>query len=75
MSKSELQNEIVKATEELPESLVKEILDFAEFLINKQAKTSNEQIRLELHSLSQSEISHLDEEFTGYKLTYPKIND
>jgi hypothetical protein len=75
MRKSELQNEIVKATEELPESLVKEILDFAEFLLNKQTKSSNDQIKLELDTLSQLEISHLEEEFIDYKLTYPKIND
>lgn len=75
MSKSELQNEIVKATEELPESLVKEILDFAEFLLNKQSRSASDNLKSELGLLSQSQTSHLEEEFTDYKLTYPKIND
>lgn len=74
MSKTELQNEIVKTTEELPEALVKEILDFAEFLLNKQSQISTESLAADLITMSKSEVSHLESEFENYKTLYPKIN-
>lgn len=74
MSKAELQNEIVKTTEELPEALVKEILDFAEFLLKKQSRASLESLEEDLTALSKSEVAHLESEFDNYKTLYPKVN-
>ena len=74
MSKTELQKEIVKTTEELPEALVKEILDFAEFLLNKQSQISTENLSADLITMSKSEVSHLESEFENYKTLYPKVN-
>lgn len=74
MSKTELQNEIVKTTEELPEALVKEILDFAEFLLNKQSQISSESLEPDLTAMSRSEVAHLESEFENYKTLYPKVN-
>ena len=74
MSKTELQNEIVKTTEELPEALVKEILDFAEFLLNKQSQISSESLKSDIALMSRSEVSHLESEFELYKTLYPKVN-
>jgi hypothetical protein len=74
MSKTELQNEIVKTTEELPEALVKEILDFAEFLLNKQSQIPAASLAADLTTMTKSEVSHLESEFENYKTLYPKIN-
>lgn len=74
MEKLELKKELNRMVEQMPESLVREILDFAEFLLKKEnhgSLKSDPKIR----SLSEHETAHLEQEFFNYKLLYPKETD
>lgn len=71
MEKSELKNELNRMIERMPESLVREILDFAEFLLNKKFIEA-EDLNTEMNSASKHQTKHLEEEFLNYKVTYPK---
>ena len=71
MKLSVLKKEIERQTEDLPEEILREILDFIQFLrIKKQ--TDNIDLSAELSQLNLSEQSHLEEEFKDYKTVYPK---
>lgn len=71
MKSSVLKKEIERQTEDLPEEILREILDFIQFLrIKKQ--TDNTDLSAELSQLNLSEQSHLEEEFKDYKTVYPK---
>ena len=74
MEKLELKKELDRMVEKMPESLVREILDFAEFLLTKEVRDSS---RLDTNtlSLSEKETAHLEQEFFDYKLLYPKKSD
>ncbi|HEV7351453.1 DUF2281 domain-containing protein [Telluribacter sp.] len=69
MDKAELKKELDHMVDQMPVPLVREILDFAEFLLAKGRTESNE---LEEGTLSRAEAEHLEEEFANYKALYPK---
>jgi hypothetical protein len=60
-------NIILEEAKQLPDDLLKEVLDFVLFLKTK-SKTSTQD---ELSSLQQNELSHLEAEFEDYKTLYP----
>ena len=60
---------ILQESKQLPDDLLKEVLDFILFLKNKSQDSSSE-TRL-LSSLQKSELTHLEDEFNNYKLLYP----
>lgn len=71
MEKLELKNELNRMIEQMPEPLVREILDFAEFLLNKKVNET-ENLSAEMRSVSRHQAKHLEEEFLDYKTLYPK---
>jgi hypothetical protein len=60
--------------EQMPESQVREILDFAEFLLTKEVRDSS-RLNTSPLSLSEKETTHLEQEFFDYKRLYPKQLD
>ncbi len=60
---------ILKETKNLPDEMLKEVLDFVLFLKNKSDRPSSE--NLALSSMQQDELTHLEDEFANYKLLYP----
>ncbi len=73
MDKTELKKELDQMLEQMPASLVREILDFAEFLLTKRDAASSDETS-ENNALSVAETQHLEEEFANYKALYPKKN-
>jgi hypothetical protein len=59
---------ILEETKNLPDDLLKEVLDFILFLKTKNRPLTETQ---ELSSLQQNELTHLENEFENYKLLYP----
>ncbi len=55
----------------LPAGRKRELLDFAEFLEQKE-KESNESISEGLADLEKSELQHLEMEFENYEQLYPR---
>ncbi len=74
MEKLELKKELNRMVEQMPESLVREILDFAEFLLTKKVRDSS-RLNTNPLSLSEKETTHLEQEFLDYKRLYPKQLD
>lgn len=60
-------NIILKEAKELPDDLLKEVLDFVILLKNRNENAAEHS----LYSLQQDELSHLEEEFVNYKKLYP----
>jgi hypothetical protein len=71
MDKTELKKELDQMLDQMPVLLVREILDFAEFLLSK-SYTESKEMSQETSSLSQNETMHLEEEFKNYQTLYPK---
>jgi hypothetical protein len=71
MDKTELKKELDQMLDQMPVLLVREILDFAEFLLSK-SYTESKEMSQETSSLSQNETMHLEEEFKNYPTLYPK---
>jgi hypothetical protein len=66
-----LKKELDQMLDQMPVLLVREILDFAEFLLSK-SYTESKEMSQETSSLSQNETMHLEEEFKNYQTLYPK---
>lgn len=71
MEKLKLKNKLNRVIERMPEPLVREILDFAEFLLGKKGIEVPDP-SAETNSTSRRQTKHLEEEFLNYKLAYPK---
>lgn len=77
MTNSEIQQTIIKETQELPFDILQEVLDFIQFVkMKKLHKTTgsiseNNEWRKELKVLNQNSLAHLEEEFADYKEIYP----
>ena len=69
MSSNNIPEIILEETKQLPDDLLKEVLDFILFLKNKSHNLSAD--NQELSSLQQNELTHLEGEFENYKLIYP----
>lgn len=75
MSKEELKRNISLETEDLPSEILREVLDFIQFLKSKKfekSKAFQTKVSKELIDLGSSSISHLEEEFLNYKDQYPR---
>jgi len=72
MSTAQIENLIIQNSKGLPEDVLREILDFIQFLKFKKASTLNDSIKVELSGLNSAEVSHLEEEFVDYKTIYPQ---
>ena len=59
---------IFEETKNLPDDLLKEVLDFILFLKTKNPPLTETQM---LSSMQRSELTHLEDEFENYKLLYP----
>lgn len=59
---------ILKEAKQLPEDLLKEVLDFVLFLKNKNKQAEPEKV---LSALQHTELTHLESEFENYKEQYP----
>jgi len=55
----------------LPGNLKRELLDFADFLTQKESE-GHASINLDLTDLEQGEIQHLEMEFENYDERYPR---
>lgn len=63
---------ILQETKELPDDLLKEVLDFILFLKSKSQRLKNETTETEvLSSFQRNELAHLEAEFKDYKVLYP----
>lgn len=71
MVKLELKKQLNQMVEQMPESLVREIVDFAEFLLAKEIN-EGAKIHAETRKESRDEMRHLEEEFLNYKTLFPK---
>ncbi|MCP1382620.1 DUF2281 domain-containing protein [Runella salmonicolor] len=71
MGALELRNAILERTALLPESLLQEVYDFVEFLNLKQQRYLSD-LEDNLSVFTQSEITHVEEEFLNYKELYPR---
>lgn len=71
MVKLELKKQLNQMVEQMPEPLVREIVDFAEFLLTKEVN-EGEKIHAETGKESRDEMRHLEEEFLNYKTLFPK---
>ena len=69
MVKLELKKQLNQMVEQMPESLVREIVDFAEFLLTKEVN-EGEKIPAETRKESRDEMWHLEEEFLNYKMLF-----
>ena len=59
---------ILQETKQLPDDLLKEVLDFVLFLKSKNKLSDHENA---LSALQQTELKHLESEFENYKEQYP----
>jgi hypothetical protein len=62
---------ILEETKNLPEDLLREVLDFILFLKNKTNISSSNTPQRALYKMQQDELTHLEEEFENYKTLYP----
>jgi hypothetical protein len=66
---------ILKETENLPQNVLREILDFILFIKEKRFRNKKydieDSLNYDLHLLDNKELLHLEEEFRDYKELYP----
>ena len=68
MAISNIPDLIVQETKQLPENLLKEVLDFVLLLKRKNELGENKN---ELSTMQMTELSHLESEFENYKELFP----
>ena len=68
MAMSNIPDLIVQETKQLPENLLKEVLDFVLLLKRKNELGENKN---ELSTMQMTELSHLESEFENYKELFP----
>lgn len=62
---------VIEKTKDLPLEMLEEILDFIQFLREKNKNKFSKKITSTLNNLNKSQISHIDDEFANYKKLYP----
>lgn len=72
MAVTQFQQQILETTKGLPDELMREVIDFIEFLKQKKATYSNKRISIELSASNSFEEQHLMEEFADYNAEFPK---
>lgn len=70
MTPNELQEAILARIKELPDELLQEVYDFAEFLSERKNRTPDSPDAV-LSESNQSEAAHLEEEFSDYRNRHP----
>lgn len=70
MTTLQLREAILEKTQELPDELLREVYDFAEFLAERKKRALNPPEAI-LSEINQSEAVHLEEEFSDYRNRYP----
>lgn len=71
MTTIQWQEAILSKTKELPNELLREVYDFAEFLVEKKHRIpTSPKNRLDV--LNEAETAHLEEEFLDYKTRFPR---
>ena len=68
MLNSDIPDLILQETKQLPDNLLKEVLDFV-LLLKRKNKLSN--TKNEISTLQLTELSHLESEFENYKELFP----
>ena len=73
---NQIERLILKETENLPQNILSEILDFILFIKERRLKKSEsnlieDNLNYELHDLDSKELDHLEEEIRNYKELYP----
>lgn len=66
---------IAQYTEDLPEELLREVVDFIEFVRLKHLSLPETLAATELREMRQDEQLHLDQDFENLNRDYPKLND
>ncbi len=67
MASVQLEKLIHQKTKGLPEGILREVLDFVEFLRSKSAKKEPDSLKYSLSELNEKETIHLEEEFNDYR--------
>ena len=72
---NQIERLILKETENLPQNILSEILDFILFIKERRLKKSEsnlieDNLNYELHDLDSKELDHLEEEIRNYKELY-----
>lgn len=73
---SQIERLILKETENLPQNILNEILDFILFIKHRRLKNTEnnlveDDLNNDLHILDNKELLHLEEEIRNYKELYP----
>jgi hypothetical protein len=75
MTKIEIEQTLVKETQDLSVEALQEILDFIHFIklkeLREPPKYVSDHIHDELRALNDYSLAHLEEEFANYKTLYP----
>lgn len=71
MTTTQLEKEILQQSKGLPKEVLKEVIDFIQFLRQKKMMASANDIYKERSNLNFLENDHLEEEFKNYKQIYP----
>lgn len=71
MAVTQLEKELLQQAKGLPKDVLREVIDFIQFLREKQKATSPDNITAERIKLNTTQIEHLEEEFKNYKQIYP----
>jgi hypothetical protein len=71
MTLAQLEKTLLEYTKGLPKEALQEILDFVQFIRQKNLKQSADSIQTELSALSKSQAIHLEKEFEDYRKLYP----
>ena len=78
MTKVDIEQTIVKETQELSFEALQEILEFIQFIKLKEqglipkSFPDDKKLHEELQALNTSSLAHLEEEFANYKELYPQ---
>lgn len=66
-----LEEALLKQTQGLPEEAVRQVIDFAHFLRQKQTYL-HDNVAVEITTMSEAQIAHLEKEFEDYQQLYPR---
>ena len=72
MAVTQYQQQIIETTKGLPDELMREVIDFIEYLKQKRVTYSNKLISIDLSATNSFEEQHLMEEFANYNAEFLK---
>ena len=68
---AQIKHNLFQYTKGLPKETLLEIIDFIQFIRQKNLNKTVDNLTVELSRLSKSQTDHLEEEFKDYKQLYP----